>query len=148
MLDPFTALGVASAIVQFVDFTSKLLTEGYGAYQSVVGASKEDIDVQALATDLETICASLASSPPVGSTILSKEELALQNLARKCQGIAKELVGVLEDLKVKTHGLLRGWDTVRSTVRRAMDRRKIEKLQKTLDSIKTQVNTHLLAAIR
>lgn len=148
MLDPFTSLGVAAAIVQFVDFGSKLVVEGYGAYKSAEGAPQEVIDTQKLAKDLESLCEQLATLPPADAIRYSQNETQLQSVARKCQELAKDLFNLLDALKIDTKGLIRRWDAVRQAVKRVWKRGKIEKLQKELGNVRAQVNTHLLATIQ
>lgn len=148
MPDPFTSLSIASAIVQFVDFGSKLLVEGYGVYKSAEGAPQDDIDTQELAKDLETLCERLATSSPVFAAQYSRDEIQLQSVARKCQKMSGDLFELLGALKVTSQGLIRGWDALRQAVKRTWKRGKIEKLQKELGNVRAQVTTHVLATIR
>lgn len=148
MLDPFTSLSVASAIVQFVDFGSKLVIEGYGVYKSAEGAPQGEIDTQELVKDLEILCGRLATSSPAHATQYSPSEKQLQAVALKCQELSKGLFELLEALKVTSQGLTRGWDSLRLGVKRAWKTDKIEKLQKQLSDVRTQVNTHVLATLR
>jgi hypothetical protein len=43
MLDPFTALNLAAAVVQFVDFGSKILSDSSAIYKSGSTSEREDI---------------------------------------------------------------------------------------------------------
>ena len=62
MLDPLTAIGVASSIVQLLDFGSKVLVAGYGAYKAVDGAIGEHLRLETICTDLEQLSSRLAAS--------------------------------------------------------------------------------------
>lgn len=53
MLDPLSALGLAASIVQFVDFASKLLSEGHDIYR--FGSNQENVMLEDAVTHLITI---------------------------------------------------------------------------------------------
>jgi hypothetical protein len=55
MLDPLTALGVASHIVQFVDFTVKLISKSHEIYNSTDGALIANKDLEAIAAHLNRL---------------------------------------------------------------------------------------------
>lgn len=50
MLDPFTALSLAGNIVQFVDFSSKLVNEASEIYRS--GSTKANDELETVTNDL------------------------------------------------------------------------------------------------
>jgi hypothetical protein len=53
MLDPLTALSLAGNIVQFVDFSTKLLAKGHELYKSADGTSVGYSELEAIAKDLQ-----------------------------------------------------------------------------------------------
>jgi hypothetical protein len=61
VLDPFSALGVAGNIVQFVDFSSKLFSNSREAYRSPNGATVENEELMKATRELQALCVSLAS---------------------------------------------------------------------------------------
>lgn len=146
-MDPFSALAVAASVVQFVDFTSKIFLQGYAAYKSADGATEEDVDLQALTSDLEEISNSLVNAPP-GKQKLSQDEIALRNLARRCSKLALELSLALESLKVQKHGIWRSWSAFRKAIERVMADGKLQKMKKQLDEIRSQVVVHMLHVVK
>ncbi|KAK5740662.1 hypothetical protein LTR17_004467 [Elasticomyces elasticus] len=146
MLDPLTAVSLAASIVAFVDFGSKLLLEGYGAYKSQSGASEDSIDTEKATNRLQELAERLAL--PQGAS-RTKGEVALSNLAAECVSISQELVDVLEELKVVGTGPKRTWEAGKMTVlRHVVKKDKIVKLQKKLDKAQKDINTHLLAILK
>ena len=119
MLDPLTAISLASSIVSFVDFGSKLLIDAYGAYQSHDGAKEENLRIETIYDDLKKLSAHLVQAPGSSSPRLSDDELALQDLARQCVSVSEKLLGILDKLKVKGTGPCRFWYAIRQEVRRA-----------------------------
>lgn len=53
VLDPFSALSLASSIVQFVDFSSKLFSASFKIGSSATGVSRETEQIIAQAMDLQ-----------------------------------------------------------------------------------------------
>jgi hypothetical protein len=51
-MDPLTAFSLACGIVQFVDFSSKLVSKGYEISISAEGALAENLDLETVTTDL------------------------------------------------------------------------------------------------
>ena len=49
MLDPMAALGLAGNIVQFVDFSIKLVGKVHEIHKSVDGALAENLDIEIVA---------------------------------------------------------------------------------------------------
>lgn len=60
MMSGLEAVGAAAAILQFVDFSSKLLVTGYDVYKSHTGATTQTIHTQILCTELQSISARLS----------------------------------------------------------------------------------------
>lgn len=75
MLDPITALGVAGNIIQFVDFSTNVLTKGLEIRQ--IGSTRTNDKLEALTEDLAGLSQNLQTSTlsdANGSTKLSDNE--------------------------------------------------------------------------
>jgi hypothetical protein len=100
LLDPLTALSVAGTVVQFVDYTGKILEKGAEVYRSLDGALVENLEIQSIVEDLLYLNDKLvASAHDPGNGLrasknsnkqLSLDEQALESLARACSDIARE----------------------------------------------------------
>jgi hypothetical protein len=64
MLDPLTALSVAGNIVQFIDFSTKLIAKGHELYNSVDGATVGNAELEVIARDLQDLNGRLQSPQP------------------------------------------------------------------------------------
>jgi hypothetical protein len=210
MLDPLNALSLASAVVQFVDFSSRLISTGYDIYRSNEGAAAENLEIEAATSILQSQAAlfrkatstaiktgelnqaaaridangirqplvlSLAAqmahaqasanvdvTPLVDDAAYDNDvaaggafpkdfamhdgDVRLQELARMCLALARELLDVLNELKVKDNGRLRTFSAIRQAFRTALKADKIKAMQKRLDSIRLQINTSLSFAVR
>ena len=106
MLDPLTALGVAGNILQFIDFTIKLVGEGNHIYHATNGALEQNTDAESLANDLAKLTQSFSRSQREwlkarGQTQLDADEVRLRNISERCAEIAGELNIQLQKLKVQ-----------------------------------------------
>lgn len=63
-MDPLTALSLAGNIVQFVEFSSKLLKEGHSLYKSRTGALAIHEELKLTMNDLRTLIAKVCHFLP------------------------------------------------------------------------------------
>ncbi|KAM0718815.1 hypothetical protein Q7P37_005887 [Cladosporium fusiforme] len=149
MLDPLSAISLASAIIQFVDFGSKILVTGYETYHNVSGATQEHVDLEELTQSLYKFQDNLATPTRSNSSATQdSDQTLLEELARRCSHLAGDLLILLEDLKVKEQGFLRTWDSFRQACRSVWKKKRIQGLEKLLESIGWQINSRLLYMIR
>ena len=92
MVVPLSALGVAGNIVQFVDFSCKLIRKSSDIYHS---ANAENTELDKIGRFLRGFNSDLASS------LLSLEthELVLRDLASSCRIVAQELLSTIGQVK-------------------------------------------------
>ena len=110
-MDPLTALGLASNIVQFVDYSSKLISTTRKIYNSASGAKEEYIELELLARNIRELAERAKSGPRTASYVNGavKETDVLLDLSNQCIEVSSQLLSVLESVKVK--GQHRGWDS-------------------------------------
>jgi len=104
-MDPLTALSVASSVIQFVDFGSKLLSRSRQLYKSKEGVLTENFDVETITKDITTLVKGLKGKLPEHRSMSvlkpSEDDEALDELCRRCVSIAGELIARLQKVKVK-----------------------------------------------
>jgi hypothetical protein len=101
MLDPLTALGVASNVLS-VDFSGKLISGAVSIYDSVEGASKDHVDVENVTADLSKMSEKLsldinalylntsAAAAHLSGGTPSVHQEALCKLAMRCKNMADD----------------------------------------------------------
>jgi hypothetical protein len=52
-MDPVAAIGLASAIITFIDFAHQIATGADGIYSSATGATKENAHIETVISDLD-----------------------------------------------------------------------------------------------
>jgi hypothetical protein len=178
MLDPLTALSVASSVIQIVDFGSRLFaltTRTLGADGNI----ESNIDLELIVDDLRAASKKLdrASQPQSpnfhAKTTLAQEKAAKRNgtskppqaniaipidqqtpderifaLARRAYEISTRLLKVLEDIKSKGDGKCRTWNAVRQSVHTMMKRDEIDDYLRLLEPLRGELVLNLVNAMR
>ena len=98
MLDPLTAIGLASAIVQFVDFSTKIFHGAQEVYESASGATEENRSLEVVVSDMKRLSSKLKAT---GRAQQSDDEKALCSLAEECHGLSTDLFELLQKAKPK-----------------------------------------------
>jgi hypothetical protein len=170
-MDPLSALSVAGTIVQFVDFSAKLIFKSHKLYESSNGALVENLELQAIAESMagmqRKIKAAREEIGPVYSPVFldgrqrsrkpTKEEQLmvqirrendkeLRSVCQQCAIVAEELIYALDSLKVR--GTNRKWGSFRVALQSIWDEGKIKKLGERLNALRAQLDTSILFALR
>lgn len=149
-MDPISALSLSAAILQFVDFGSKIIVTTYRTYRSADGTTQENLNLAELTTTLHGLQARLATPRiPSREQEHDADRNALELQAARCRDIAAELLQLLDDLKVKVKdkGFRRTWESLRQGCRAEWSKGKIARHGKTLRDVAEQINTRLLSLI-
>lgn len=147
-MDPVSALGVASGVVQLVEFAQSLLRGTYDIYRSASGSSAANVDLQTITTSLNTLNHDLRLSlgRAASSKELSNSDLELQTLCKDCNATADQLISALEKLKAqKTHNF---WNSFGRALLTVWSKKDVEALQKRLDTYRQQITLHITASLR
>ncbi|KAI9709467.1 MAG: hypothetical protein M1820_003227 [Bogoriella megaspora] len=145
VLDPFSALGLASNIIQFVEFGTRVVSKSVEQYKSAVGASEDLLNSEAVARHLRQLTQGLEGRFPE-----SNDEVGLQKLALSCREVAKELLGMVEDLKVdhKLQGTKRQMQSLRQAFRAVGKEDRIEKLERSMNVFRSEITLHVVMLTR
>jgi hypothetical protein len=144
MLEALSAIALASSIIQFVEFGSKILASGYETYHSVHGTTDENVSLEYLTQSLYKFQDQL-STP---SKPHEHSDHELQNLAKQCSYLAGDLLLLFDSLKVKETGLVRTWEALRQSCRQAWKKDDIAKKWEQLNSINGLVTSRMVYMIR
>lgn len=112
-MDPLSCLAVAGTVVQFVDFSSKLISASHELYRDQSLEVHEQIARST--NDILDYSVKLQRSLRLtnGSATLSGDDLLLESICRGCDELVHDLLARLEKLKVtrnqKEHKL---WKTL------------------------------------
>ena len=153
MLDPITALGVAGNVMQVIDFSYKLVSEGNKIYHSTNGALEENRAAEELASDLARLTSGLSESQRKwikarGDTQLDPDETRLRNICDRCTEIAVELNVQLQKLKVQDGSNHRRLKSYKQAIVSVWRNDSVEQIATRLDKYRQELNTHILFGLR
>ena len=101
MLDPLTTFSLASAIVQFVDFGSKVARGAIEIYNSADGTLEENVELEDSTAKIKQLNERILSHPIVKAAggEISENEALLGDLASRSNVVAGELLSLLENFR-------------------------------------------------
>ncbi|KAF3942195.1 hypothetical protein ABW19_dt0209715 [Dactylella cylindrospora] len=144
-MEPLAALAIATSVVQFVDFSSKLLSKAKNYHQD--GSVVEHRDLSTVTEDLKSLTIELeASLSRIPSGGLSDDQKALQELCRSCLGVADELTEALKKLDLGS-GSSR-WKSLRTAFKAVCGKERLAELKAKLDIFSQQIDRRLLIDLR
>ncbi|KAE8453239.1 hypothetical protein EG329_011306 [Mollisiaceae sp. DMI_Dod_QoI] len=143
-MDPLTAVGLASNILQFVSFASDLFSGTQKLYGSNAGATAEHVELESLTRNLRKLAENAKLPETYESIHLSKDEETLKNLSEQCMEVSNELLSVLDGLKVKGDDH-RVWASFSQALKSIWKKEEIDSLRNRLDRIGAQLSAHILS---
>jgi len=150
-MEALAAVGLASSIVQFVDFATKIISKGYQYQKSVDGVLDENVELQAIADSLDQLSKGLVTSkgktfPSATRKKNSKENEALKAVAMECQKIANDLSTAVDRLKIT--GKRTRWKSFRQALKSQWKKEEIEATLRRLRLAREDLIVHLLVVMK
>ena len=152
MLDPLTALGLAGNLVQVIQFSYDIVSEGNKIYHDAGGVLDQNRTTEEVASDLSQLTQNLKAKQEVwrvahGRTALDPDETRLRDLCDRCVEVAFELQIQLNKLKAKEGRgkRLRSYKQALISVWRKDD---IEAIAVRLKRYQKELDTRVLLGIR
>ncbi|KAK3329268.1 hypothetical protein B0H66DRAFT_17685 [Apodospora peruviana] len=141
-MEALVALGLASNVIQFVDFAGKLISTAHTFYISATGTTAENAGLGALAMHIRVLADK--ASPPIPTSNLSGLHVVdqLHDLGRQCREVSDELLSLLATFNLQ--GRHKTWKSVYQALRTSRHAAALEAIQRCLDRISSQMNSHLL----
>jgi hypothetical protein len=148
-MDPITALGVASSVVQLVDFTQGLIRSTYEIYKSPTGSSEASSDLASIATSLKTLNEDLSQSVRRATVSTgnkpSNTDLELLKLCRNCNGVANKLLSALQKLKTQKSDV---WHSFMGALHTVWKEKELSLLRDSLETYQWQISTRVNVSVR
>ena len=146
VLDPMSALSLAASIVQFVDFSSKIVSKGCHLYKSADGTLPENEQLRFMITDLRDLNRRLRHHERLGC--LTEHEHALENLSSRCEEMGNVLLGKLATLQVANDAKFRKWKSFRQGLKMVWSKEGLDEMAATLSEYRSQLELHILLSLR
>jgi hypothetical protein len=138
-MDPFSALGLASNVVSFVDFSCKLFSKAREIYSSASGQSQEVEDLTTIAEHIRGLSSRISPVPlpDPREFHVPESDRRLNELAYLCGQAASDLLDALE--KVRARAPKSKWESFRAVLVMVMSQEKINSLEERLEKYRRQV---------
>lgn len=137
-MDPITAVSIASTIVQFIDYSTKLVNAASDIHSSISGTSLENQNIEFVVSELKNL--SLRLDPPrTGEQ--SDDEQALCRLAAECRILSDQILSLLGKIKPKNPKSKR--QSVWSAIKTLWSDREMKELVQRLQSCRSQLELQL-----
>ncbi|KAI1639303.1 hypothetical protein F4809DRAFT_657798 [Biscogniauxia mediterranea] len=137
-MDPFAALGVASSIVNFVDFACKLFAETREIYRSASGTAEQNLLLEDISRNVLDISAGLSHCP--------SNQPRLKNISKQCESIAKDLLETLDTLRLQ--GEQSKWQSFRIALREIRKKSEIDRLADSLAKVQMHIVLYILSQLQ
>lgn len=145
--EPLVALSIATAVIQFVDFGTKLISKGKELYESADGVLADHAEVAAVSSRLVDLTKGLSASVEISTTKQpSPAEIALRQVSLDCQGCAAQFILAIDDLRVPCQR--RKWKSFRQALKSVWKEKGIEEQMIKLDRLRQLVIVHLLVVVK
>lgn len=148
MLDPLTAVSLASAVVQFVDFSCKIVSKSRQLGAATRGAKIEASNSEVVTRDLlklsEKMKEKLANA--VADESPSDDDQALEEICNGCIGVSETLLARLEKLKVqKGDGK---WRVGLQAARSMWSEKELDELSRQLATFRSHLELRVFVSFR
>ncbi|KAL8364921.1 hypothetical protein RB595_003961 [Gaeumannomyces hyphopodioides] len=136
-MDPFTAIGLVSSIITFVDLGQKLVSQANEVRKSASGSTADDERTNTLAEEMAAFALKLeTAAQPEDCT--EGNERALARLAKECRGTSAEIQAVLDKRQLK--GKKSFWRAFKAAARSKMTDEELLRLQGRLSDHRAQLH--------
>ena len=145
-MDPLTALGLASNVIQVVEFSIQLVSKGVEIYKD--GSLAENVDAEEITQSLKGLNGKLQRSVQdsrCGGS-LSEADQSLMGLCANCERTTNELLAMFDRIKVT--GKHRRWKSARLALKSIVKKDELELLARRLDTYRSEINLNVTISLR
>ena len=146
-MEPFSALAVATAVTQFLDFTSSVVSGTWKIYKSNDGDFGPNSDIMTITKSLNKLNGKLrhSTSRPQKSDITAQDQ-EIEKLSERCIELGDRLITALDNLRSQSKHQL--WGSFRQALRTTWNQSEIDTLQQTLKNYRKQITMYILVQLR
>ncbi|KAL1597954.1 hypothetical protein SLS60_008442 [Paraconiothyrium brasiliense] len=153
--DPISALSVAAAAIQFIQFSSHIVSKGRHIYNSSNGTTEENEFTETVTLRLKQLTSQLGvpSTNPIMANVPESEELKevqkqIGAICTECTRLSKVLLDRLYALKVPTGAEHRKWKSFRHALKSVWSKQELDTLAERLRSLREELDTHMMFILR
>ncbi|KAH0843180.1 hypothetical protein FOPE_07819 [Fonsecaea pedrosoi] len=146
VLDPLSAIGLAANIVQFIDFSRRLISDAKEIYHSTNGVTAENVELQDVAESLSRLSSTLLNPLDHSQAAISQTEAEIVKIAAASRVVGDELLAAIQSLTAGD-GSHKKWRSFLQALKTLWKKDKIAKLRKRLEDARSNLSVHVLSYI-
>jgi hypothetical protein len=139
-METLAIIGLVGNVVQFVDFSGKLISKSTELYRSSEGALAEHIDIETATNHLVLLNRKLKDAASTTG------DGPLESLCISCGAAADNLLTALDKVKLKDKQ--HKWKSIRKALRSVWSKEEIEDLERQLARFREELNFHVVVDLR
>lgn len=147
-MDPLSALSVAGTVIQFVDFSSKLISTSH----ELQSTSQLDVHTQAAIAANDVLDYSTKLRQPLClagvSRQLTEDEVALDALCQGCIELANSFLERLNKLRIPEGDRKYVWPSLMVALRSMWKRAELVDIEKKLTKYRCEIDSRVLHSLR
>ncbi|KAH6720451.1 hypothetical protein BKA61DRAFT_730752 [Leptodontidium sp. MPI-SDFR-AT-0119] len=143
-IDPLTGLSLATNIVQFIDFTAKLVSKGNKIYKSANEGRIENQEVDATSKKVIALHNRLVQEFEQSTSLsygISPTDKEIKRICESCTKIAEDMILALERLRAKAR--YSRWQSYRQAFKGLWGRHEVELMKVKLDTERKCLDTNI-----
>ncbi|KAI9658401.1 MAG: hypothetical protein M1821_002534 [Bathelium mastoideum] len=147
-MEAIAALGIASNIIQFVDFGLKVVSKGNRIYRSNDGSLAEYNDLELVTNDLLILQKGIEQSLEAPSLNDSDEDDDKEAMKALLLASDKAAIDLLQHLNMaKAQGRFRRWKSLRQALKSIWSKKEIEELSSRLSMLRDELQTRTIISL-
>lgn len=148
-LDPLTALGLATNIVQFIDFSAKLVSKGNKVYKSASEGRIENQELDATSRKVIDLHNRMIQTFERDGDFLSGISPTDREIKKICESCTKVATDVIDALnKLRAQARYSRWQSYRQAFKSLWGEHEVAMLKAKLDTYRKTLDTNLLLSLR
>jgi hypothetical protein len=145
-MDPLTAVGLAAAIVQFLQFGGSLVMKSQQIYDH--GSPVDCIECENAALRLFQLTTKVKDSVKDRGGSQGEERPALEVISDNCLQLSQELISLLESLHLDKNDKSRRWKSFRQALKSVSSKGKIDDISNRLFKSRNELHSEILVSLR
>lgn len=137
-MEPVSILGIAAAAVQFVSFTSELISKAVKIHAAADGCGPDTLNLTTVYARLSELSANLKQEVH-SNGVPDQDIVALKQISGACNDDCKRLLAIVDRLKLQPNkaNQTRHWESFKVALKSVLKTREIGELEQRLHRLQT-----------
>ncbi|TGO49410.1 hypothetical protein BOTNAR_0432g00010 [Botryotinia narcissicola] len=147
-MDPVSAISLAAAVAQFIDYSCKIVCKSKEIYNSTSGLTTEHDRTETATLRLKELTQSIRLPPKITNSGSSIVHSRLQIITQECFLVSNTLINQLNQLKAPTRSQHPKWKSFRMALKSVWTKHEIDEFALRLRDLRKELDTELLLLLR